>query len=1028
MTRPNQTDIEKTTLASWQKSGAFEQSNSCRKGKPFVIYDGPPFATGKPHFGHILVSVIKDVVARYQNMNGRPVPRQFGWDCHGLPIESIAQKELGMSASEVIRNDMVGVFNTKCRSLVNKCEADWEDTINRIGRWVDFKSPYRTMDLNYMESVWWAFKQIYQKDRIYKAHRIMAYSGKLMTPLSNFEVSDNYREIEDYCVVASFPVKAFDLEFSVLAYTTTPWTLPSNAALCVHPEHNYCIVEDIASKEKFLLDPARITAHFKDGVRILKSLKGIDLVGLKYEPIFDMREKAKEGQDKFYTIVADTYVSSEDGTGVVHIAPCFGEDDYRIGKANNLPMLDFLDGECKFDSNVGCLFEYKGQFCKDADGRIVINLGKIGRLYESGKIKHNYPFCDRTDSPIIYRAIDAWYLKLEDLKDKLVANNAKINWVPEHVGSGRFANWLKDCKDWNISRNRLWGSCIPLWVAKDGDTICVGSINELEKLSGHRITDLHKDFLDTITIVKGGKEYKRVPEVLDCWFESGAMPFAQFHFPFENKEVFNRNFPADFVVEGLDQTRGWFYTLLVLSTVLFELPPFKNVIVNGLLLAEDGAKMSKSKNNYADPTTILDKYGADALRMYLCSTQATHAEPVAFKEQDLETINKQIILPFLNALDFFTLYAKHDNWSEKDRVFACERKLDGWIMAKFDLLVRDLRTCLNRFEIWKAAPKIAEFMDDLCNWYIRLSRKVFWGSNSNEKSSAYYSLFNVLLGLSKALAPFIPFTADYVFNALNQEGSVHCKNYPMVATYSLRLIEEMDEVRKVANIARRIRAKSQLKTRQPLANMTVFGSKIGVEDLPLLKAEINVQSVSLKSFSEIKVQLECKPDYRKVGAVFGKDSQRIFAIIKDKLNNVQLARLHSGKSVISDNVEITSDYVIITEKIDVNGAFLSDDKITVVLDTHLTPDLIELGFVSEFRSIVQNIRKEAGLEMADRIYTEVFAGADATRVLEKHRTDLLQQLLSSDMKFFLPLNVPMKEVHKIKIDNEYMFLRLYKES
>jgi isoleucyl-tRNA synthetase len=1029
MTRPTQLAIEKASLKYWQDENAFQRSNDVRQGTPFIAYEGPPFATGKPHFGHILVSVLKDVVARYQNMNGHPVPRKFGWDCHGLPIESIAQKEMGMTAGEVLRNNKVKEFNTKCRSLVNKCERDWEGTIERIGRWVDFQSPYRTMDIDYMESVWWAFKSIYNQNRIYKAHRIMAYSGKLMTPLSNFEVSDNYREIEDYFAVPEFRAKAFDFEFSIIAYTTTPWTLPSNVALCVHPAYQYSIVEDTDTYEKWLVASSRIPAYFaKRDIRILKTVKGTDLVGVKYKPLFSIPNDERDADNQhLHTVVADSYVSETEGTGVVHIAPAFGEDDYRIGKVYSLPMRDYLDAECKFGSQIDSITPYNGIFCKDADGVIVSELSSQLKLFSSGKIKHNYPFCDRTDSPIIYRAIDAWYLKLEDIKERLLANNAKINWVPDHIGKNRFANWLKEAKDWNISRNRLWGSCIPLWVAEDGETICVGSVNELETLSGHRITDLHKDNLDTIRIVKGGKTFTRVPEVLDCWFESGAMPFAQFHFPFENKELFNRSFPADFVVEGLDQTRGWFYTLLVLSTILFNEPPFRNVIVNGLLLAEDGSKMSKSKSNYSDPTVVMDKYGADALRMYLCSTPATHAEPVAFKEHDLETIQKQVILPFLNALDFFELYSKIDKWDEAERAVPCERKLDAWLMDRLDMLIGEVRGDMDKFEIWKVVPKFAEFMDDLCNWYIRLSRKVFWGASSPEKSSAYQTLYSVLTDLSKLLAPFIPFTADYVFGALRQIGSVHLKVYPRTLTHSRDRVEEMELVRKVVNMGRKLRARAQIKTRQPLSSITIYGANLRGEDLPLVREELNVQSVDLRSMRDVPIKYEWMANCRTIGAKFGKDSQSVFAIVKDKFTLEHIRHLESGHPVVYDGLEIKPEDVVITKRIDMNGSFSSEDGITVSLNTTLTPELMELGFVSEFRSLVQGMRKTGGLVLSDRIYMEVWAGNDACEILAHHKKSLMEQLLSTDIRLFAPNDIPLDEVHKAQIDNEKLYVRLFKE-
>ena len=1033
MSKLEQSKIEQQTLAYWRSEDAFAKSDKFRNGAPFITYDGPPFATGTPHFGHILVSVIKDTVCRYQSMTGHPVPRKFGWDCHGLPIESIAQKELNTTAAEIIRDGKVAEFNDKCRSLVSRCEGDWKTVIERIGRWVDFKNPYRTMDKSYMESVWWAFKQLYLKDKIYKAHRIMAYSGKLMTPLSNFEVSDNYREVEDYYVIAKFKSTYAGTQFSILAYTTTPWTLPSNSALCVHPEHEYSVVEDILTAQKFLITPKCIAKVFtKRSYRILFTRKGKELEGLYYEPLFDVSGSVSGKQLPDYRIVCDPFVSDEDGTGIVHIAPSFGEDDYRIGKKNQLPMLDFLDEECKFTDKHAAVKQYAGLFCKAADEKILGELNEQGKLFSYGKVKHSYPFCDRTDSPIIYRAIDAWYVSIENDKKALLANNAKIKWVPDHVGSNRFANWLKDCKDWNISRNRLWGSCIPLWVEENGnDTICIGSIEELEELSGVKITDLHKDHLDKIVIERNGRTYRRVPEVLDCWFESGAMPFAQYHYPFENEDLFNETFPADFVVEGLDQTRGWFYTLLVLSTLLFDAPPFKNVIVNGLILAEDGSKMSKSKNNYADPMTLIDKHGADALRMYLCGSVATRAEPFSFSEKDLETVSKAVISPFLNACDFYRMYAGKDKPTSAWKV---RRKLDSWLLAKYNKLVIEVRDSMDKYELWRVAPKVSEFMDDLCNWYIRLSRKVFSGNGDNyTKDAAKNTLHSVLVGLSRLLAPFIPFTADFVYDIMDKDGSVHWQTYPARenSQYDDKLIAEMDEVRHVANLARRVRAKNNIKTRQPLRQMTVFGSKIGIEYIDLLNSELNVQFVDLKSYDDVPKTLVCKPNQRALGQKFGIKAVPIAHAIA-ALSQDAVAKLHAGTSVCIPSGEmtgmfITKDYVLITQQLEFGGAFMSDNGITVSLDTKLDDKLLELGFIAEFRSMVQNIRKTAGLNINDLVFMELFAGQEVLKSIGNHKNSLCSHLMASDIELFLPEKVDMDNAHQLKIDNEVFFMKIYRE-
>ncbi|MBL8026118.1 MAG: isoleucine--tRNA ligase, partial [Fibrobacteres bacterium] len=719
-------EMERTILSLWEKEKVFEASlEKTKKNKPFSFYDGPPFATGLPHYGHLLAGTLKDIVPRYWTMRGRYVERRFGWDCHGLPIEKLVQDELNLKGTPEILKAGIDKFNETCRSSVLKYADAWRTTVTRMGRFVDFDNDYKTMDRPFMESVWWVFKEIWKKGRVYKAHRVMPYSWALTTPLSNFEANSNYKDVQDPSITIRFKVAGKSDEY-LLAWTTTPWTLPGNLALCTGPDIDYVKVKDKAQNVYYTLAEARLSAVYKkaDDYELVEKFKGSALKNTVYEPLFPY---FKDHPNAF-RVLNDAFVSTEDGTGIVHMAPAYGEDDYRICKAEGIDIVDPLDIEAKFTSAVP---EYEGQHCKAADKAIMQRLKSEGKLIHQSTIVHSYPYCDRSDTPLIYRAIEAWYVRVEDMRDELVANNEKIHWVPEYVGSKRFGNWLKDAKDWNISRNRFWGSCIPLWICPDcGHIECMGSIEELEKLSGKKVTDLHKHNIDPITFsctAKGCKgTMKRTPEVFDCWFESGAMPYGQQHYPFENKEQFELGFPADFIAEGLDQTRGWFYTLLVLSTILFKKPAFKNVIVNGLILAEDGKKMSKRLKNYPAPEYVMENYGADSLRMYLINSPVVRAEDLKFSEAGIKEILKSVMIPFWNAYNFFVEYAITDNWNpEKDHITSCN-ELDRWILSVQQSLIKEVNIQMESYNLYKVVPAVVDFVEDLTNWYIRRSRGRFW--------------------------------------------------------------------------------------------------------------------------------------------------------------------------------------------------------------------------------------------------------------------------------------------------------------
>ena len=796
--------MERAILALWDELGAFEESNRRREGSaPYVFYDGPPFATGTPHYGHLLAGTIKDIVPRFWNMRGWHVERRFGWDCHGLPIEALAQEALGLAGTGAILERGVDVFNEQCRTMVQTYVEEWRRTVARMGRWVDFDNDYKTMDLDFMESVWWVFKQLWERDRVYKSYKIMPYSCALATPLSNFEANQNYKDVQDPAITVRFEIVEGaeriapadpDARLFLTAWTTTPWTLPSNLALCVGSSIDYVLLEEIESGDRFVFARARVGAYDKDlgeqlstaergdgehegcsgdRFRLLRSVAARDLVGLRYAPILPY---FADHPDSF-VVLEDGFVTTEDGTGIVHLAPAYGEDDFRVCRAAGIDLVDPLDAEARFLEPVS---DYLGEIAKEADRAIIARLKQDGSLVEQSTLVHSYPFCERTDTPLIYRAIEAWFVRVEDMRDALVEANDTIGWIPAHVGSNRFGNWLRDANDWNISRNRFWGSCIPVWVNVDDpeDMICVGSRAELESLSGVAVDDLHKHVVDAVEIVRDGKTYRRTPEVLDCWFESGSMPYAQQHFPFEREADLEAFFPAHFIAEGLDQTRGWFYTLLILGTSLFGKSPYRNVIVNGLILARDGKKMSKRLKNYPDPNEMLDAFGADALRAYMIDSPVVRAEELRFDEAGLKEIVRTVILPYWNVLSFFTTYASVDGYDPRSwRADPVRDRadIDRWILSVLQSLVRDVTEEMEHYRLYAVVPRLVSFIDDLTNWYVRRSRARFWKSEDDgDKANAFATLYDVLTTFSKVLAPFMPFLTEAVHQRLVRPVDPRC--------------------------------------------------------------------------------------------------------------------------------------------------------------------------------------------------------------------------------------------------------------
>jgi isoleucyl-tRNA synthetase len=1012
-------DLEQGVIELWEKLDAFAESNRRRAGgEPFVFYDGPPFATGTPHYGHLLTSTIKDIVPRYWNMRGHPVERRFGWDCHGLPIEALAQEALGLAGTSQIMALGVDAFNRQCRQMVLTYVAEWRKTITRLGRWVDFDNDYKTMDSTFMESVWWAFKQLWEKGRIYKSYRIMPYSYKLTTPLSNFEANSNYKQVQDPAITVAFRARDVPEALAstlgaggplhLLAWTTTPWTLPSNLALCVGPDIDYVVAKD-ASGARHVLAEARLVEYRKlhgASLDVIHRLPGRALVGLGYEPLFPYFAS----HPKSFVVLSDAFVSTEDGTGIVHMAPAYGEDDFRICRAAGIDLVDPLDAEARFDGSVP---DFAGQFCKDADAAIIRHLKQEHKLFHQSTIEHSYPFEERTDTPLIYRAIDAWYVRVADMRNELVAQNDTVQWIPKAVGSGRFGNWLKDANDWNISRNRFWGSCIPVWINERDpeDRICVGSIAELEALSGTKVVDLHKDVVDKVVIQRNGATYRRTPEVLDCWFESGSMPYAQVHFPFENADRLGSIFPAQFIAEGLDQTRGWFYTLLVLGTSLLDRSPYQNVIVNGMILAEDGQKMSKRLKNYPAPNQVLDDYGADALRAYLIDSPVVRGEPLRFSERGLKEIVRTVVLPFWNALSFFTTYAEVDGFDPRRSAASAPEKrpdIDRWVISVLQSLIADVNREMEGYRLYNVVPRLVHFIDDLTNWYVRRSRPRFWKSEDLEdKANAYATLYDVLVTFSKVLAPFMPFITETVYQKLVRPldaaapGSIHFCDYPRADAQLIdgALEARMQVARDVVALGRKLREEHRIRVRQPLRRLTVVHRDAALRSMALaaealIAEELNVKSVAALADESSFTSVTVKPNFKTLGKRCGPKLKPIGAEL-GRWGFAEVARLEAGETIEVEGVPLALEDVILQRSALTGAAVATNGELTVVLDTDVDDSLRREGLAREFISVLQNARKQAGLEVADRIRVSWSCQVPEVRAaLDEHSEAIAREVLA----------------------------------
>ena len=992
---------EEKVLAFWDEIHAFEQSLENRKGnEEYVFYDGPPFATGLPHYGHLLAGTIKDVIPRYQTMNGKYVDRAFGWDCHGLPVEYELSQELGLNSKREIEEYGVAAYNEACRGIVLRYTSEWRQFVKRIGRWVDFENGYRTMDRDYMESIWWVFKRLWDKGLIYEGHKSLPYCPKDATPLSNFEANLGYEEVLDPAITVAFKLTG-EPETYALAWTTTPWTLPSNLALTVHADVAYVYVRD--GGVTYVLAEARVETYYpKEKPAIVKTVKGKDLLGMPYEPLFPYFETLRD-QGAFRIITAD-FVTTEDGTGIVHTAPGFGEDDAEAGRAHGIPSVCPVDAECRFTSEVG---DYETRFVKDCDADLMRRLKAEGKLVHQTTHQHSYPHCWRCESPLIYRAISTWFVDIEKIKDDMLRANAQIHWVPEHIKDGRFGNWLTGARDWAISRNRYWGCPLPLWRNEDtGETLCIGSIGELEERTGGEFDDIHKHFMDSVIIEGETGPLTRVPEVLDCWFESGAMPYAQRHYPFENEDWLDAHFPADFIAEGLDQTRGWFYTLVVLGAALFDRPAFKNVVVNGMILTDDGRKMSKRLKNYADPMQVMNTYGADALRLNMLSSPVVRGEDLVFSEKGVQKTMRSVILPLWNAYSFLVTYARIDNWQPTFERSA--HPLDRWIRARLNHLVRDIRQGLDRCHLQTAAVRFATFIDDMTNWYIRRSRRRFWKTERDgDKRAAYATLYHVLLTLVKALAPFAPFVTETIYRNLRSDempASVHLCDYPAVIEADLdeKLERQMARTRTAVGLGRYLRSQAHAKTRHPLRQAILMSLHDDVRaDLMALRDivadELNVKRVEIRANEEDVVTLSAKANFRALGPRLGKHmkvaAQKIAGL---GFEEIQFLRAGNAITMELDGAApfaLTADHILIQREEKPGMAVANEGDITVALDLNRDENLVREGRAREVVHVIQNLRKARGLDVADRIRVTYRAADALAPALDQFRDYIMGETL-----------------------------------
>ena len=1019
-TNLNFVDREKKVEEFWKENHIFEKSMENRKeGETYTFYDGPPTANGKPHIGHVLTRVIKDMIPRYRTMKGYMVPRKAGWDTHGLPVELEVEKKLGLDGKEQIEEYGMEPFIKQCKESVWKYKGMWEDFSSTVGFWADMEHPYVTYYDDYIESEWWALKEIWNKKLLYKGFKIVPYCPRCGTPLSAQEVSQGYKTVKERSAVVRFKVVGEDAYF--LAWTTTPWTLPSNVALCVNPDETYCKVKAADGYTYYmaeaLLDKVLGKLAKEEGEKayeVLETYKGTDLEYKAYEPLFACAgEAAAKQKKKAHFVTCDNYVTMSDGTGIVHIAPAFGEDDSRIGRNYELPFVQFVDGQ----GNLTKETPYAGVFVKKADPMVLTDLDKEGKLFDAPKFEHDYPHCWRCDTPLIYYARESWFIKMTAVKDDLIRNNTTINWIPESIGKGRFGDWLENVQDWGISRNRYWGTPLNIWQCECGHMHSIGSRQELFEMSGDeraKTVELHRPYIDEITLKcpECGGEMHRVPEVIDCWFDSGAMPFAQHHYPFENKELFEQQFPANFISEAVDQTRGWFYSLLAESTLLFNKAPYKNVIVLGHVQDENGQKMSKSKGNAVDPFDALNKYGADAIRWYFYINSAPWL-PNRFHGKAVVEGQRKFMSTLWNTYAFFVLYADIDNFDPTKYELNYDQLpvMDKWLLSRLNTTVQAVDNDLANYKIPEAARALQEFVDEMSNWYVRRSRERFWAKGmEQDKINAYMTLYHALVTIAKTAAPMIPFMTEDIYQNLvrsvdkDAPESIHLCDFPTVneAWIDKDLEADMKELLEIVVLGRACRNTANIKNRQPIGTMYVKAEKKMNEFYTdIIADELNVKEVKFADDVESFISYSFKPQLRTVGPKYGKLLGGIRQALTDINGTAAMNELRTNGvlklDINGNNVELTEEDLLIETAQTEGYVSESDGETSVVLDTNLTPELIEEGFVREIISKIQTMRKEAGFEVMDKIVVYAHGNDKIQDVMKAHEDEIKSEVLADEM-------------------------------
>ncbi len=1000
---------EKEIIEFWKKNEIFKKSIKNREGHPtFMFYDGPPTANGKPHIGHIETRVFKDVIPRFWTMKGYEVPRKAGWDTHGLPVELEVEKMLGINGKPQIEEYGVEPFIKKCKESVWKYKHEWEQMSDRVGFWADMDDPYVTYHNDYIESEWWALKEIHKKGLLYKGHKIVPYCPRCGTSLSSHEVAQGYKDVKETSCIARFKVKNEENTY-ILAWTTTPWTLPSNVALCVNPKETYIKLK-ASDGHKYILAEALASSVIDGEYEILTKYIGTDLYGTEYEPLYNFVKPDKRA----WYVIADDYVTLTDGTGVVHIAPAFGEDDNRVGKDNDLPFLQLVDEQGNFSEETG---KWAGTFVKDADKLVLKDLEERGLLFAAIPYEHSYPFCWRCDTPLLYYAIDTWFIKMSALRDRLVANNNTVNWMPENIKDGRFGNFLENVIDWGLSRSRYWGTPLPVWECECGHYEVIGSRAELKEKCKNVPDDieLHKPYLDSLTMKceKCGKEMHRVPYVIDCWFDSGSMPFAQYHYPFENKELFAKHFPAQFISEAIDQTRGWFYTLMAISTLLFDKSPFENCLVLGHVQDKDGQKMSKHKGNVVDPWQVLDNQGADAVRWYFCASSSPWL-PTRFYPEGISEYQRKFMGTFWNTYAFYVLYADIDDFDPTKYKLEYDKlsQMDKWVLSKLNSLVKLVDELMTNYKITESARAIQDFTDELSNWYVRRSRERFWANGmEQDKINAYMTLYTCLVTLAKVCAPFVPFMTEEIYQNLvtnldkNAPESIHLCDFPVANEEYIdkKLEENMEVVLEIVTLGRSCRNVSGIKNRQVLSKAYIESKKkLDEAYYYIIKEELNVKEIEFVDDASNFVSYNVKPNLKTVGPKFGAILPKINQMLRMGDGTAYVKELKENGKVVLEigeaKVELVEEDLLIETTKSEKYISMQEGDMIVVLNIELTPELIEEGFVRELISKIQNLRKESGFEVQNHIEMYYSNNKKIADIIERNKDEIADETLSDKIE------------------------------